>query len=303
MIRTALDYAGLVLAMLLWGATYIWSKEVFGFYNPLETIFIRVAISTFILFCWRFFSSNRKPVSPGDRALVLLLSFLQPFLYFVGENYGLFYASATVAAVFIGTIPIISMLLGKMIFKQSLGLHGTIGATICFLGVILVIFSENWSVALKPLGGLGLILAVLSGSFYGMLVIKLGNRYSPLTLVYLQNRNALLFFTPLILIFNPNIFLRPPPITIINNILALAIFGSVAAFALFTHGIARLGMGKAYSFSNLIPVFTTFFAFIFLSETLHWYNILGVALVVCGLFFVNKKKPQVPAVSISCPNR
>ncbi len=294
MMRSIMDYAGLVLAMLLWGATYIWSKEVFLFYNPMETIFIRVVLSTFVLFFWRFLTTSRQPISSGDRGLIMLLSFLQPFLYFVGENYGLFYSSATVAAVFIGTIPIVSMLLGRIVYKQSLGIFGSIGALICFLGVILVIFSEAWSVELKPLGGLGLILAVFSGSVYGMLVIRLGNRYSALTLVYLQNRNALLFFTPLIAIFNPDIFSRTPPAGVVYNMTALVLFGSVAAFALFTHGITRLGMGKAYSFSNLIPVFTAFFAYTFLSESLHWYNILGIALVVCGLFFVNRKRIQAP---------
>ena len=295
-----LEYIGLIVAMLLWGATYIWSKEVFLYYNPLETIFIRVVLSTFFLFAWRRLFSQAQVVLPGDRAMVMLLSFLQPFLYFVGENYGLFYASATVAAVFIGTIPIFSMLLGRIIFRQSLGIWGVLGATICFIGVILVIFSDAWSVALKPLGGLGLLLAILSGSFYGILVIRLGHRYSALTLVYYQNRNALLFFTPLILLASPELFGKIPPSRIAGNLVALALFGSIIAFVLFTRGIARLGMGKAYSFSNLIPVFTAFFAFLFLAEKPKWYNMLGIALVVCGLFLVNRKQNQPASSSASC---
>lgn len=285
--KKALDYMGLVAAMLLWGATYIWSKTVFGFYNPLETIFIRVLAATLTLSLWRHLFSARQTIAGQDRKLILLLSFLQPFLYFIGENYGLFYASATVAAVFIGIIPIVSMLLGKWFNKQPLGLGAICGALVSFIGVILVILSDNWSLELKALGGLGLLLAVLSGSCYGLLVIRLGGRYSAMTLVYLQNRNSLLFFTPLILLFNPDLFTKSPPFSVTVNLLALTLFGSVAAFALFNHGIASLGMAKAYSFSNLIPVFTAVFANLFLAERLNWYNMLGVLAVVCGLFLVN----------------
>jgi drug/metabolite transporter (DMT)-like permease len=295
-----LDYIGLTLAMLLWGATYIWSKAVFTFYSPLETIFIRVIISFVILFLWRKTRPAPEPVLPKDRSLILLLSFLQPFLYFMGENYGLFYASATVAAVFVGTIPIFSMLLGRLVYKQSLGRMGVLGAGVCFLGVLLVIISGTLTIEISPLGALGLLLAIASGSSYGLLVIRLGGRYSAITLTYLQNRNALFFFTPFILIFNPDIFTRLPPFHIGINLLALAVFGSVTAFVLFTHGIARLGMGKAYSFSNLIPVFTAFFATLFLGEKLYWYNIIGVLMVVAGLFFVNRKTDQSGVKEANC---
>lgn len=292
--KKILDYAGLILAMLFWGATYIWSKEVFTYYNPLETIFIRVVISTLLLFTWRRLFAAPPAVAPADRKLILLLSFLQPFLYFIGENYGLYHASATVAAVFIGTIPIVSMFLGRIVHRQPIGRSGTIGALIGFTGVILVVIGDSWSIRLNPLGGLGLLLAVLAGSCYGLLVIRLGGRYSALTLVYLQNRNALLFFTPLVLFTHSDLFSRIPPAKITWNLLALTLFGSVLAFSLFTHGIARLGMGKAYSFSNLIPVFTAFFAFFFLSEALRWHNVLGVLLVVAGLFCINRSHPAKP---------
>lgn len=298
--KKTLDHLGLILAMLLWGATYIWSKTVFTFYSPLETIFIRVIISAFLLFLWRCFFPPRDQIQPRDRSFIMLLSFFQPFLYFVGENYGLFYASATVAAVMIGTIPIFSMFLGRLVYRQRLGRMGVLGATTCFLGVVLVIINGSFDIKITPLGILGLSLAILAGSCYGLLVIRLGGRYSAMTLTYLQNRNALILFTPAILIFNPGIFAKVPPTTIIFNLLALAFFGSVAAFVLFTHGIARLGMGRAYSYSNLIPVFTAFFAFIFLAEKLFWYNMAGVLLVVSGLFFVNKKSPQTPSKETIC---
>jgi drug/metabolite transporter (DMT)-like permease len=57
-------------------------------------------------------------------------------------------------------------------------------------------------------------------------------------------------------------------------------------------------MGKAYAFSNLIPVFTAIFAYLFLSEALHWHNILGVLLVVGGLFCINRQKSEKPAVEV-----
>ncbi|MDD2345596.1 MAG: EamA family transporter, partial [Bacteroidales bacterium] len=43
-------YSFAILAMLFWGLTFIWSKIVFEYYNPIATITLRLLISTVLLF-------------------------------------------------------------------------------------------------------------------------------------------------------------------------------------------------------------------------------------------------------------
>jgi drug/metabolite transporter (DMT)-like permease len=70
----------------------------------------------------------------------------------------------------------------------------------------------------------------------------------------------------------------------------LAILASSLAFMLFTYGIKELGIVKANTISNSIPVFTTIFAYFLLDEQLTIINGLGIIIVLTGLLLSQLKK-------------
>jgi drug/metabolite transporter (DMT)-like permease len=67
-------------------------------------------------------------------------------------------------------------------------------------------------------------------------------------------------------------------------IIELAVFASCGAFILFAYSVRKMGITKANVFSNCIPVFTAIFSFIILDEKLTVQNIIGMAIVIAGLF-------------------
>ena len=67
-------------------------------------------------------------------------------------------------------------------------------------------------------------------------------------------------------------------------ILELSVFASCGAFILFAYSVAKMGITKANVFSNCIPVFTALFSFIMLGEQLTVQNIIGMMIVIAGLF-------------------
>ncbi|WP_372640140.1 EamA family transporter, partial [Ancylomarina sp.] len=48
--KSLLVYGSLILAMLFWSFSFIWTKIVFLVYNPVTTVFLRLIISSVILF-------------------------------------------------------------------------------------------------------------------------------------------------------------------------------------------------------------------------------------------------------------
>jgi len=72
--------------------------------------------------------------------------------------------------------------------------------------------------------------------------------------------------------------------------LALAVFCSSLAFVAFTIATREIGVSKANVFANLIPVFTGIFSFLVIGETLNLQKIIGIVVVVAGLFFSQLKK-------------
>jgi drug/metabolite transporter (DMT)-like permease len=94
-----------------------------------------------------------------------------------------------------------------------------------------------------------------------------------------------ILFLPIFLIFE----VRPLSATPFDfshflPIIELAIFASCGAFILFAYSVKNMGITKANIFSNCIPIFTAIFSFILLDEKLSFQNILGMAIVIAGLF-------------------
>ena len=95
-----------LISMFFWGISYIWSKIVFEVYSPLTTIFLRLLISTVFLFLFIYLTGKVERIKKEDRWIMLLSAFFNPFLYFIGENFGLSLVSASLSAIIVATIPV-----------------------------------------------------------------------------------------------------------------------------------------------------------------------------------------------------
>ena len=64
----------------------------------------------------------------------------------------------------------------------------------------------------------------------------------------------------------------------------LAIFASSLAFICYIHVVGKLGVSRANIFTNLIPIFTAIFSFFLLDEKFNVAKIIGIAIVIGGVF-------------------
>ena len=67
-------------------------------------------------------------------------------------------------------------------------------------------------------------------------------------------------------------------------IVYLAIFASSVAFVLYANAVSIIGVTRTNTFTNLIPVLTTIFAFFLRDEIISPAKATGIAVVVGGLF-------------------
>ena len=74
----------------------------------------------------------------------------------------------------------------------------------------------------------------------------------------------------------------------IGAILFLGIFASIVAFLSWNKGVVEIGANRAGIFLNLIPVFATIFATIFLGEQLYLAQIIGGLAVIGGVILTNR---------------
>lgn len=293
--KTWVPYGAALLSMIFWSFSFVWVKVVYEAYGPLTTVLFRLLISSGLLLLFTVATRKLQKIQPGDLKLFLLLAFFEPFLYFMGESYGLKYVSSTVASVIVATIPLFSPIAAWYFYKEKLSRTNLYGLIITFLGVSLVVLDTSFNFTASPLGVSLEFLAVAGAIGYASVLKGISHRYNTFTIITYQNLIGAMLFLPFWLGFEMNDFLQVPfnP-KAFQAIIQLAIFASTFAFILFTYSVRNLGINKSNIFINVIPVFVAVIAFIVLGDQLNFHQMVGIAIVISGLFLaqINWKRKK-----------
>ena len=280
--------------MLFWGFSFILTSIVFRYYSPVTTVFLRLLISSAILFAGIILFGKLEKIKKGDLKLFLLSALFNPFFYFIGESYGLKLTSSTITSAIIATIPLFTPVAAYLALGEKMNRVNIIGLLVSFIGVMIMIINKDLSFSASPLGILYLFFAVASAIIYIIFLKKLSHRYSAYFIIAFQNLLGAIYFLPFFLIFDFQEFIAvKPDLTLVVSLLSLAVFCSSLAYVFFTISTREIGIGRTNVFSNLIPVFTAIFSYLILSEFFSLPKILGILLIVFGLYLSQLKLRNV----------
>lgn len=279
-------YLYALTAMLFWGMSFVWTSILLKYYQPVSIIFFRLILSTLFLYAILFFYRNRERMLRRDIKWFFLSALFNPFLYFLGENWGLKYSTSTITSVIIATIPVFSPVAGYLAFRERLRWFNFAGIGVSFLGILVMLATDGFRPAIPAKGILFLGGAVVSSLIYSVLLKRLAESYSPLYIISVQNLTGIFLFLPVFLLFEAHQAIAITPNTeIITSFIFLAVLASSVSFVFFARTVKVLGISKANIFSNLIPVFTAVFSFIILDERFTLQKIIGITIVIGGVYF------------------
>ena len=290
------SYGSVIVAMIFWSFSFIWFKMANKTFDPITIVFIRLLFATVLLSLYLFVTRGFMKIKKKDRKLFLMLALFEPFFYFLGESYGLTYVSATFCSVLISTIPVFAAIAARIIFKERLKGVNYAGIFVSFIGVLIFILNRDGSLSFNVKGLLLILFAVFTAVGYNLTLSRLVGSYSPVYIVNVQNIIGAILFLPLFAILDLRDFLKVPfTFEMFRPIIQLAVFASSAAFVLFAYSASHMGITKTNVFSNSIPIFTALFSFILLGEELTVQNLVGMAIVVAGLFMsqMNGRKRKI----------
>jgi len=286
-------YIIIVLSMVFWGMSFVWSTIVFRYLEPITTVFFRLILSSGILFAGLKIFGKLEKVKREHYKMFLISALFNPFLYFLGENFGLKNSSATISAVIIATIPVFSPIAAYFFLKERLSKLNIVGLIVSFGGVVVMLVNKDLSLNAAPLGLICLGFAVIAAIIYSMLLKRLALNYNAFTVIANQNLIGSFLFLPLFLIFEAH---KLSSVTFnaswISSLLMLSVFASSLAFVFFAIGTREIGVSKTSIFSNLIPAITAIGSYFLLGEAFSVQKGAGILMVICGLSISQLNKNQ-----------
>jgi drug/metabolite transporter (DMT)-like permease len=227
-----------------------------------------------------------------------LLALFEPFIYFLGETYGLQRVSPTVVSLIIATIPVFTAIVMSVFFQAKLSVVNFIGIFVSIFGVFCMIVNKDLTLNADLIGLLLIFIAVFSTIGYSVTLHKLAKDTHPVWIITLQNTFGILLFLPLFLLLKevPNYengkalfaFLSVKE-TVWFYLIMLAVFCSTLAFIFYILAVRKIGVAKSNVFSNLIPIITAVISYFLLDEKFTVQKIAGIAIVIFGLVLTQKK--------------
>ena len=273
-----------VVAMIIWGLSFIWSTQVYENLNPTATIFLRLVVATIFFTAILFIFRLNEKIKKEHLGLFALAALFEPFLYFIFEGYGLKNTSPIIGSAIVAMIPLVTPIGAAIFLKERLTPMNIVGLFVSFFGVVTMLLNKNMVFTASPKGVLFLSGAVLVAVGYSIALLKLTRLYKPLTITWMQNIIGMIYFIPLVLVmehFQPSNFGNVKEFIV--PIICLGVFCSAIAYALWAFAYSKLGASKANVYNNLIPVFTAIFSYFIIHESLTSQKIIGIILVVFGL--------------------
>jgi drug/metabolite transporter (DMT)-like permease len=271
-----------IFSALFWGLSFIWYKTAYLGFGPLSVVMLRLTIATIVLGVAALITKQRIVIPKKDWKYFFLLAIFEPFLYFLGESFGMKFVSSTLGALIIATIPLFTPIPAYILYKEKMQVSGFVGLALSFSGVGLVVWQGGFDVV--NFWGIPLMfVAVFSAVCYGLVLKKLSHTYSSITIVRVQSFLGLFMFLPVFLIFEAKHFNYHAPANAWFAVFALAIFASCLAYMFISICIRNLGVNKTNLLANLIPVFTAITAYLFLHEAFGVPKIVGGIMVLSGV--------------------
>lgn len=282
--KTFTTYAKLLLTLIIWSFSYVWTKQCLEVLSPTSLVFFRLLISSFFLILIAKSLKKFKKLDKEYLRIMVGMALLEPFGYFLSETYGLKLVTPTIAAVIIATIPVFTPFAAAIFLKQKMKIVNFIGILISFAGLLLILIGKNSSFEYSILGVSFIFIAVFIAIFYSVICSRFLEKYNAYTVVSYQNSFGALYFFPIFLLIDiKELHFEVFDLNLVGLILLLSFFASTIAFLFYIDSIRDLGIVKVNAMINTMPIFTAFYSYLILNEEISTRKIIGILIVILGV--------------------
>jgi len=275
------DYLMLIMLSAIWGASFLFLRISSPVFGPFFLIEMRVVSALLVLLPVCIVMGKSHEILSNWRP-IFLLSLCNMTIPFCLLAYATLSIGAGFASIINSTVPFFTAIIAFAFWRQRLSLLAIVGMFIGFSGVVLLMVVYSGPLSLNA--SLLPIAAGIAGSIFYGLAINLMAQYLPAVSGVAITTGSLMFSSLTLLPFA--LWKMPetmPTGSIWLSVLALGIICTGFAFVLFYRLISRIGSNLAVTNTFMIPLFSLFWANLFLAEEITLSMLFACTLVLTGV--------------------
>lgn len=291
----ALAAAG--VAVILWGVSFPVSRVAVRELAPLALALGRFVLAAALL--WPLARRRGVRLDRADVPAVGLLGLLGVTLYFAFENWGLRFTTASHASLIVATVPLGTGAVEAFRRRRVPGPGFLLGTAAAVAGVAVIVHPAAGGGSVR---GDALVLgAMASWVAYTFLARRLMARYPALLVTAAVMVAGAASLLPLALV---EAAFLPPRLPSAAGWAALAYLGllcSAAAYLLWNLALPVLEVGVSSNLLNVVPLVSVATGVLALGEPFTATIAGGGALVLCGVFAVERAGARAAGASLAAP--
>lgn len=291
----------LLLVAALFGGTWPAGKVAVDHVPPLTVATARFVLASLLLVALARAGHRALPLpARGDLPLVALLGFTGIAAYQAFFLFGIERTPATDGAILVpGLIPVLTTLLAWRVYGQRPTRGVALGFAIAIVGLVIVVDPAGAVSSRRLAGDLILVGAAVAWAVYTILGRAALDRFDAYAATTYASVAGALMLAPF------SVFgwgkLAHAGAGAWLSIVYLAPLGTVLAFVLYYDGVRALGVARASAFTLLVPVFGVSSSIVVIGEPLRAGLAIGGAIVLAGLWLVQRPRPQPLAAATPRP--
>lgn len=290
-------YVAILFTIIVWGISLINTKIAMNYYNSISISFWRAFVASVTLFIFKKIKYPETHMRNKDRKTFFIAGAAGVSLYFIFQNTGLRYISASLTSILLGLVPILTMIVDARLSKQKLSMIKIVSVFISLTGVCLIVgFETGNSIQNIIIGSLLILLSVISWVIYTFTTKSLSKNYSPVVILFYQTLIGTIMLGFLIP-FNWTNPLQAPLISNIN-LIYLGVVCSAVAYSMYNFSLEHLSPTVCNIFINLLPAISIVTGVVVLDETITAIQIFGTSLILLSIYLITKDSEKTNSNNI-----
>ncbi|MBN1902801.1 DMT family transporter [Candidatus Sumerlaeota bacterium] len=289
-------YSVLIVVCIIWGGAFPAIKYLLSFLSPLQLVKFRyiIAVPFFVVILFIKDKITIREIITRYPLALLIASLFGVIGYNLALAYGETEIPSGIASLIINLSPIFTLILSLMFLKERITISMILGMAISFSGLFILVrrgASDNGANTNYYLYALITALAPLSWAIYTIASKKLTERFDAFTITGLT---IIIGTLPLFFTLGSKDFTAAKSMnaTAWIVLLYLSIASTSLGYTVWVIALRALPSGKVASFVYTIPVFSVIIGRIFLGELITIHIIFGAALLLIGVYVVNRAKTK-----------